>query len=77
VLPGDQIEVTRADGNVAEFTVDSVETVPKSAFPTAKVYGALTYPGLRLITCGGAFRKGQGYLNNVIVYAHLSGQHHA
>ena len=75
VRPGDQVEVTRADGNVAEFTVDSVEMVLKRTFPTAKVYGPLNYPGLRLITCGGAFRKGEGYLDNVIVYAHLSGQH--
>ena len=77
VRPGDQVEVTRADGSVAEFTVDSVEMVSKRTFPTAKVYGPLNYPGLRLITCGGAFRKGEGYLDNVIVYAHLSGQHRA
>jgi len=76
VLPGDRVEVTRADGNVAEFTVDSVEMAPKRAFPTAKVYGPLNYPGLRLITCGGAFHKGEGYADNVIVYAHLSGRHH-
>lgn len=77
VRPGDRVDVTRADGAVAEFTVDSVEMVSKHTFPTAKVYGPLNYPGLRLITCGGAFHKGEGYLDNVIVYAHLSGQHRA
>jgi sortase (surface protein transpeptidase) len=72
--PGDQVEVTRSDHQVAVFTVDSVELVSKREFPTSKVYGALPYAGLRLITCGGEFRRGEGYLGNVIVYAHLTGR---
>jgi hypothetical protein len=75
--PGDRIEVTRSDRQVAEFTVDSVELVRKRDFPTTKVYGSLRYAGLRLITCGGVFRRGEGYVGNVIVYAHLTGRHHA
>lgn len=77
VRPGDRVEVTRSDHQVAEFTVDSVELVRKRDFPTEKVYGALPYAGLRLITCGGEFRRGEGYVGNVIVYAHLTGRHHA
>jgi hypothetical protein len=76
VRPGDLIEVTRSDHQVAQFAVDSVELVKKSDFPTARVYGPLPYAGLRLITCGGEFRRGEGYLGNVIVYAHLIGHRH-
>jgi hypothetical protein len=77
VRPGDRIDVTRYDGLVAEFTVDSVELVRKHDFPTQKVYGPVGYAALRLITCGGEFLQGDGYQGNVIVYAHLSGQHWA
>jgi hypothetical protein len=70
--PGDEIDVTRADGTLAAFTVDSVQRVQKTHFPTQAVYGPTTYPGLRLITCGGTFNKTNGYTDNVIVFAHLS-----
>jgi hypothetical protein len=70
--PGDLITVTRKDGNTARFAVDQVTTVPKDRFPTEKVYGDLTYPGLRLITCGGAFDPVKhSYRSNTIVYARL------
>ncbi|GGT92069.1 class F sortase [Actinomadura citrea] len=68
--PGHRVEVSRADGRVAEFTVESVERVRKGRFPTARVYGPLDHPGLRLVTCGGAFdRAERSYQDNVIVYA--------
>lgn len=70
--PGDRVEVTRRDRTVATFTVDSVERVPKSRFPTNQVYGDLTYAGIRLITCGGGF-DGHHYTGNVIVFGHLVG----
>jgi LPXTG-site transpeptidase (sortase) family protein len=70
--PGDVVRVEREDGRTATFRVDSVEAVPKSAFPTRKVYGSVGYPGLRLITCGGSFDREAGhYTNNIIVYGHL------
>jgi hypothetical protein len=32
------------------------------------------YPSLRLVTCGGPFDTGSGeYLDNIVVYAHLTG----
>lgn len=68
VRPGDRVEVMRADGTVADFTVDSVEVVRKRDFPTAKVYGPINYAGLRLITCGGQFNRRAGYLDNIVVY---------
>jgi sortase (surface protein transpeptidase) len=71
---GDAVEVDRADGSVAAFTVDRVEWVRKRSFPTARVYGNIRTAGLRLITCGGTFDpKAGSYNDNIIVYATLSG----
>jgi LPXTG-site transpeptidase (sortase) family protein len=69
---GDQVSVTRQDGKVAAFAVDSVQTVSKAHFPTSAVYGNVDHPALRLITCGGTrITGGGGYSDNVIVYASL------
>jgi hypothetical protein len=71
LLPGDRVEITSAVGATAGFTVDRVERVPKSSFPTDRVYGPIGRPELRLITCGGAFDEERSrYLDNLIVYAH-------
>jgi sortase (surface protein transpeptidase) len=67
------IEVKRTDRRVATFKVDSVETVPKTAFPTDRIFQPAPRPRLVLVTCGGAWVGGQiGYADNVIVYATLS-----
>ncbi len=76
--PGHTIEVDRADGTTAIFTVDSVELHDGSAFPDTKVYGTTGRPELRVITCGGTYLPGPpgvagGYQGNTVVYAHLSG----
>jgi LPXTG-site transpeptidase (sortase) family protein len=69
---GDRVAVSRRDGSVADFAVDSVQTVPKARFPTEAVYGNVDHPALRLITCGGnRVSGGGGYPDNVIVYASL------
>jgi hypothetical protein len=71
---GDPIEVGRADGTVAVFTVDRVERHPKDDFPTIEVYGNTADPQLRLITCGGDFDRAAGsYEDNVVVFASLRG----
>lgn len=70
---GEAIDVRRADGAVAIFTVDGLQKAAKVAFPTDDVYGSPGYPALRLITCGGPFDPATGsYLDNIIVYAHLT-----
>ena len=70
---GDDIEITRADGTVAVFTVDSVQDVPKDRFPTQQVYGNLDHAGLRLITCGGVFdSETRSYEDNIIAFASLT-----
>jgi len=75
---GDGVEVTRADGTVAQFSVDSVQTVAKSDFPTLEVYGNIDHAGLRLITCGGEFDPdARSYESNIIVFASLVGSRQA
>ncbi|GAA1242789.1 class F sortase [Kitasatospora nipponensis] len=70
---GDRIDVLRQDRSTAWFLVDAVEVYDRAAFPDRRVYGATPDPQLRLITCGGGYAKGRGYLGNVVVYAHLTG----
>lgn len=73
VQPGEEVRVVRADHVVTVFTVDSVQQTPKAKFPTSRVYGSVSYAALRLITCGGDFDDNTGsYLDNTIVYAHMS-----
>ncbi|MGP3956105.1 class F sortase [Nonomuraea sp. 3N208] len=69
---GDRVRVTRADGRVATFQLDALESVRKDAFPTQRVYGDVAYPAIRLITCGGDFDRTSGhYPNNTIAYGRL------
>jgi sortase (surface protein transpeptidase) len=70
LTPGNVILVETADGEGVWFEVDRVQEYPKSAFPTAAVYGPTASPELRLITCGGTFdRSVHSYRDNVIVFA--------
>ena len=78
LVPGNKVEVSREDGTVAVFNVDSVQTFAKDAFPDQKVYGKTPDAQLRLITCGGAYdKKRRDYLDNVVVFAHLESSHKA
>jgi hypothetical protein len=71
--PGQQVTVGRADGTKAHFTVDAIRQYSKDEFPTKKIYGAVDYPALRLITCGGAFDEhAKSYESNTVAYAHLT-----
>ncbi|MEV6192040.1 class F sortase [Streptomyces sp. NPDC051920] len=75
VTKGETIEIDRADGRTAVFTVDAVEVYDKDRFPDRKVYGSSSRPELRVITCGGGAGEG-GYRGNVVVYATLTGARH-
>ncbi|WP_405987626.1 class F sortase [Streptomyces sp. NBC_00872] len=70
---GQRIEVARADGRTAVFSVDALEVYDNADFPERKVYGSSDRPELRVITCGGGFSKKTGYKGNVVAYAHLTG----
>ncbi|MEU1269195.1 class F sortase [Streptomyces sp. NPDC005799] len=72
---GERIEARLENGTTAVFTVTDVRTVAKANFPTKEVYGNVDRPELRLITCGGE-RTGDGYRDNVIVFAALTGTGH-
>jgi len=69
---GEKVYVTLTDGKTAVFVIDGLQRTAKTTFPTDAVYGKLSYPGLRLITCGGSFDQATGhYADNIIVYAEL------
>ncbi|MET0302548.1 MAG: class F sortase, partial [Microbacteriaceae bacterium] len=70
LVPGDAVEVTDAAGTVHRYSVVEVADYPKTAFPTARVFGAVLDDQLRLITCGGVFDRSVGsYEDNRVVYA--------
>ena len=70
LAPGDRVEVDRSDGKAFGYRVVSVESHPKTAFPTALVYGPTPGSVLRLITCGGVFDPdNRHYRDNVVVTA--------
>jgi LPXTG-site transpeptidase (sortase) family protein len=68
---GDRIVARLENGTAAEFAVSTVRTVAKAHFPAKAVYGDVDRPELRLITCGGP-RTGDGYRDNVVVFAALT-----
>ncbi|NUK07593.1 class F sortase [Streptomyces lunaelactis] len=73
--PGEKVRVTRADGTVAEFTIDDVQVFGRDRFDPRKVYGPRKdgRAELRLITCGGTFdRATRTYDANVVVSAYLT-----
>lgn len=73
LTPGDTVTVRRADGVPATFTVDSVKSYPKTAFPTELVYGPSDRPSLRVVTCGGQFdQAAKSYPDNIVVFATLA-----
>jgi len=66
---GARVTVALSDGSAVRFRVESVQAFPRAEFPTEQVYGATPEPVLRLITCGGVYDPGNGYRDNVVVFA--------
>jgi len=76
--PGDMVDITLADHQVAVFRVTGVRLYRKARFPTSTVYGQTGYAALRLITCGGSFdAQTHHYLSNVVAFATLTSSHRA
>jgi len=69
---GQQFAVGMADGTTKTFTVDKVDVYHKASFPTVEVYRNADRPEVRLITCGGFDKASNQYLDNTVVYAHLT-----
>jgi hypothetical protein len=71
VLPGDRVQVVGASGATVTFVVDRLQEVAKATFPVSEVYGPVTRPEIRLITCDGAFDEStHHYVDNLVVYGH-------
>jgi hypothetical protein len=76
--PGDLVDITLADHQVAVFKITGVRLYPKNHFPTNAVYGLTDYAALRLITCGGSFDyQTHHYTSNVVAFASLVSSHMA
>lgn len=72
VRPGAEVEVTRLDRSVAVFEVTEVRSYDKASLPVDRLYGDVSRPALRLVTCGGRWvGGGTGYTDNVVVFASL------
>jgi hypothetical protein len=72
LLAGDAVDVTLADGSVADFAVYTVVQYEKTTFPSGLVYTSHGYSALNLVTCGGIFDPQTGhYLSNIVVYTSL------
>ncbi|MEV5602924.1 class F sortase [Streptomyces sp. NPDC052299] len=75
--PGAKVDVARADGTVAEFTIDDVQVLTRARFDAQKAYGPRKdgRAELRLITCGGTYdQKSHSYTANVVVSAYLTAE---
>ncbi len=73
LVPGDRVTITAPSGTVSTFSVVRSLEVSKDAFPTQLVYGPVSDPELRLITCSGSFNSSTGhFVDNLIVFAKLS-----
>lgn len=71
--PGNQINVTLADGITAVFRVTGVREYAKSDFPAETIYGGTGYAALHLITCAGAFDyASHHYVSSTVVFATLT-----
>ena len=70
--PGDTIDVTRADGETARYTVESAELIPKTVIDLDDHFRRDGEHRLVLITCDGVWRDDvQSYTDNTVVTATL------
>ncbi len=71
LTPGTEINVSRADGSTAVFTVDRGALYSKNNFPTLEVYGNTDGAEIRLITCDGYDAATGEFDDNYVIYATL------
>jgi sortase (surface protein transpeptidase) len=70
--PGQVITIHLADRSRVRFVARSSLRVPKSRFPTKRVYAQTQQPTLRLVTCAGTLNPRTGrHPDNYIVFAAL------
>ena len=69
---GGVINVQLMGGGTVRFVARSMLRVPKSRFPTKRVYGRTRMPTLRLVTCAGRLNPSTGHHDdNYIVFASI------
>ncbi|MBN1529458.1 MAG: class F sortase [Thermoleophilaceae bacterium] len=66
---GTRILVEDRRGGIHRFRLVRRRQIEKSRFRRDLVAGPSAHPGLVLVTCGGPFTPGEGYRDNVILYA--------
>jgi Sortase domain len=66
---GARISVLDRRGGVHRYRTVGVTQVRKKRFPRESVYGHARAPVLVLVTCGGPYKKGRGYRDNILLYA--------
>ncbi|MET4060288.1 sortase (surface protein transpeptidase) [Arthrobacter sp. UYP6] len=71
LTPGTEIDIYRADGSTAVFTVERGALYSKNEFPTVEVYGNTPGAELRLITCDGYDPDTGLFDDNYVIYAKL------
>ena len=72
--PGDTVRVQRAAGDWLAFEVTGTARYAKAAFPTEAVFGPVTGPVVRLVTCTGTSDRASGhYLDTMVVTARPTG----
>jgi LPXTG-site transpeptidase (sortase) family protein len=69
VREGTNVVLTTENGTKHRYRVTAVEVTPKSTVPLAQVFQRDGAPRLTLVTCGGAYDRGTGYSDIVVVTA--------
>lgn len=70
LAPGDQVDVTLADGRTLTYQVLSREIFDKSSVPWDRVFDRTGPPRIVLVTCGGSFNASESsYVDNILVTA--------
>ncbi len=73
LTPGDEVLITRADGETVTFIVTDIKEYAQSQFPSAMVYGDTDHAALRLVTCSGLYNHHTArYSHNTVVFAELA-----
>ena len=66
---GDDIALTDVRGRTRHYTVTHVEDVKKSEIGLDQLFRRDGDPELKVLTCGGPYRSGSGYRDNIVVTA--------
>jgi len=66
---GDKLEITDSAGRSHSYEVTDVDDVKKSAVELDQLFRLDGDPELKVLTCGGPYRRSTGYRDNIVVTA--------